>query len=121
MQILAKSNVLQVLTQLRHLSWTSNSALKVLAEPFWPSSPLNSPLGKYVSLSIDSVSRQVQIHAVKVLDGVGEGQNNEIPCEVCIFYHWEFMCPPDRFYSLVRYVSSITGGSCALQTGSTPL
>ena len=67
MQILAKSNVLQVLTQLRHLSWTSNSALKVLAEPFWPSSPLNSPLGKYVSLSIDSVSRQVQIHAVKVL------------------------------------------------------
>ena len=84
-QILANSNVLQVLTQLRHLSWTSNSALKVLAEPFWPSSPLNSPLGKYVSLSIDSVSRQVQIHAVKVLEvGVVEGQqqNNEIPCEV---------------------------------------
>ena len=79
-QILANSNVLQVLTQLRHLSWTSNSALKVLAEPFWPSSPLNSPLGKYVSLSIDSVSRQVQIHAVKVTQ-VGEGQN-EIPCEV---------------------------------------
>ena len=75
-QTVAESNVHQVLTKLRHLSWTSNSALKVKAWPLWPSIPLTSPLGKYVSLSIDSISHKVQIYAVKAANV------NEVPREV---------------------------------------
>ena len=65
LQIAAKSNLHHVLTKSRHLSWTSNSALKVEVRPLWTSMlPLASPLGKYISLDIDSASRQVKVHAV---------------------------------------------------------